>query len=146
MRVASGPTARWSPSSGEVEDRTCGTHLSHSKPGASATCTAAATTSVRIDQVPRMASAGKLVISEETVRSHAKHILNKLGQPNRVQAVLAAVRTGVIDPAQIITLGIQNLHSYVVLGWETGIRNEFTVMRRNGMPGSVLRKGRTRSL
>lgn len=41
--------------------------------------------------------AGKLVISEETVRSHAKHILNKLGQPNRVQAVLAAVRTGVID-------------------------------------------------
>lgn len=41
--------------------------------------------------------AAELVISEETVRSHAKRILNKLGQPNRVQAVLAAVREGIID-------------------------------------------------
>lgn len=37
-----------------------------------------------------------LVISEETVRTHAKRILSKLGQPNRVQAVLAAVRLGLI--------------------------------------------------
>jgi DNA-binding NarL/FixJ family response regulator len=40
--------------------------------------------------------AGQLVVSEETVRSHAKHILSKLHQPNRAQAVLAAVRAGLI--------------------------------------------------
>jgi DNA-binding NarL/FixJ family response regulator len=37
-----------------------------------------------------------LFISEETVRTHAKRVLSKLGQPNRVQAVLAAVRMGMI--------------------------------------------------
>lgn len=41
--------------------------------------------------------AAELFISEETVRSHAKHILSKLGQPNRVQAVLTAVRLGLIE-------------------------------------------------
>lgn len=41
--------------------------------------------------------ADALVISEETVRTHAKRVLSKLGQPNRVQAVLAAVRLGLID-------------------------------------------------
>ena len=41
--------------------------------------------------------AEKLYISESTVRSHAKHILSKLGQPNRAQAVLTAVRMGLID-------------------------------------------------
>ncbi len=41
--------------------------------------------------------AEKLYISESTVRSHAKRILSKLGQPNRAQAVLAAVRAGIID-------------------------------------------------
>lgn len=45
--------------------------------------------------------AARLFISEETVRTHAKHILNKVGQPNRVQAVLAAVRAGWIKlPAE----------------------------------------------
>ncbi|HHH40406.1 MAG TPA: response regulator transcription factor [Chloroflexi bacterium] len=38
-----------------------------------------------------------LVVSEETVRSHAKRILSKLQQPNRAQAVLAAVRAGLIE-------------------------------------------------
>lgn len=38
-----------------------------------------------------------LVISEETVRSHIKSILNKLKQPNRTQAVLTALRMGLID-------------------------------------------------
>ncbi|MGD2076817.1 MAG: response regulator transcription factor [Chloroflexota bacterium] len=38
-----------------------------------------------------------LHISEETVRSHAKSILAKLDQPNRTQAVIAAVRAGLID-------------------------------------------------
>ncbi len=39
----------------------------------------------------------KLYISESTVRSHAKRILSKLGQPNRAQAVLTAVRMGLIE-------------------------------------------------
>src|SRR3970282_2072527 len=38
----------------------------------------------------------QLFISEETVRSHAKNILAKLGQPNRTQAVVAALRAGLI--------------------------------------------------
>ncbi len=39
------------------------------------------------------------------------------GQPNRVAVVLLAV---------------QNIHSYTMLGWETGIRNESDNLRRNG--------------
>ncbi len=38
----------------------------------------------------------KLYISEETVRSHVKNILAKLGQPNRTQAVVTAVKLGLI--------------------------------------------------
>lgn len=38
--------------------------------------------------------ADKLSISEETVKSHTKNILAKLGQPNRTQAVLVALRAG----------------------------------------------------
>lgn len=38
----------------------------------------------------------KLFISEETVRSHVKNILLKLDQPNRTQAVVAAVRQKLI--------------------------------------------------
>jgi len=38
-----------------------------------------------------------LNVSEETIRSHAKSILEKLGEPNRAQAVLAAIRRGVIQ-------------------------------------------------
>ena len=39
----------------------------------------------------------QLNVSEETVRSHAKNILEKLGQPNRAQAVLAALKLGLIE-------------------------------------------------
>jgi DNA-binding NarL/FixJ family response regulator len=39
----------------------------------------------------------KLFITEETVRSHVKSILTKLEQPNRTQAVVAAVRQGLIS-------------------------------------------------
>ena len=39
----------------------------------------------------------QLSISEETVRSHAKGILAKLGQPNRTMAVVTAVKLGLID-------------------------------------------------
>lgn len=38
----------------------------------------------------------ELCVSEETVRSHAKNILEKLKEPNRAQAVLAAIRLGLI--------------------------------------------------
>jgi len=38
----------------------------------------------------------QLSVSEETVRSHAKNILEKMKQPNRAQAVLAAVKMGLI--------------------------------------------------
>jgi DNA-binding NarL/FixJ family response regulator len=41
--------------------------------------------------------AAQLCVSEETIRSHAKNILEKLGQPNRAQAVLAALRLRLID-------------------------------------------------
>lgn len=40
--------------------------------------------------------AAHLCVSEETVRSHAKNILEKLQQPNRSQAVLTAIRIGLI--------------------------------------------------
>ncbi|HSO13568.1 MAG TPA: response regulator transcription factor [Anaerolineales bacterium] len=40
--------------------------------------------------------AAQLSVSEETVRSHAKNILEKMRQPNRAQAVLAAVKSGLI--------------------------------------------------
>jgi len=39
----------------------------------------------------------QLFIGEETVRTHVKKILIKLKQPNRTQAVIAALRMGLID-------------------------------------------------
>lgn len=33
----------------------------------------------------------------------------------------------------VITLSSQNIHSYMMMGWETGILNEFHTLRRNGM-------------
>lgn len=40
--------------------------------------------------------ASQLVISEETVRTHTKSILTKLGQPNRTLAVLVALKEGLV--------------------------------------------------
>lgn len=40
--------------------------------------------------------ANRLNVSEETIRSHAKNILEKMKQPNRAQAVLSAMRMGLI--------------------------------------------------
>ena len=40
--------------------------------------------------------AAQLSVSEETVRSHAKNILEKMKQPNRAQAVLAAMKMKLI--------------------------------------------------
>ena len=39
----------------------------------------------------------QLNVSEETIRSHAKNILEKMKQPNRAQAVLTAVKSGLLD-------------------------------------------------
>lgn len=41
--------------------------------------------------------AAQLSVSEETIRSHAKNILEKIKQPNRAQAVLAAMRLRLIE-------------------------------------------------
>jgi DNA-binding NarL/FixJ family response regulator len=41
--------------------------------------------------------ASQLGVSEETVRSHAKNILEKMKQPNRAQAVLAAIKMKLIQ-------------------------------------------------
>ena len=38
-----------------------------------------------------------LFIGEETVRTYTKRILSKLSQPNRTQAVIAAIRAGIIS-------------------------------------------------
>jgi hypothetical protein len=37
------------------------------------------------------------------------------------------------DHVNVVLLGIQNLHSYILLGWETGILNQFLLQRRKGV-------------
>lgn len=39
----------------------------------------------------------RLFVSEETVRTHVKRIFTKLGQPNRTQAVIAAIKFDLIE-------------------------------------------------
>jgi len=41
--------------------------------------------------------AEKLYISEDTVKVHVKHIMDKLGANDRAQAVAIAVRQGIIQ-------------------------------------------------
>ena len=41
--------------------------------------------------------ARKLFISDETVKVHIKHIMDKLGAADRTQAVTIAVRRGIIQ-------------------------------------------------
>jgi DNA-binding CsgD family transcriptional regulator len=41
--------------------------------------------------------AARLSVSDETVRSHVKRILHKLGQPDRTQAVMAAIKAGLLQ-------------------------------------------------
>lgn len=41
--------------------------------------------------------ANHLFISEETVKAHLKHIMEKLGASDRTQAITIAVRRGIIQ-------------------------------------------------
>ncbi len=41
--------------------------------------------------------AGKLFITEETVKVHIKHIMEKLGASDRTQAVAIGIRRGIIE-------------------------------------------------
>jgi len=43
--------------------------------------------------------AAQLSVGEETIRSHVKSVLSKLGQPNRTQAVLVALKSGLLEMA-----------------------------------------------
>jgi DNA-binding NarL/FixJ family response regulator len=43
--------------------------------------------------------ASELFIADTTVRTHIRHILDKLGLRNRIQAVVLAYDTGLVEPA-----------------------------------------------
>lgn len=43
----------------------------------------------------------RLWISEPTVKTHVSHILAKLGQPDRTQAIIHAMRLGVVEPPNL---------------------------------------------
>jgi len=50
---------------------------------------------------PQIAS--RLVVDEETVRSHAKRVLRKLKQSSRADAVVAARQLGLLQPSEALS-------------------------------------------
>ncbi len=47
--------------------------------------------------------AGKLFISEPTVKTHVSNILRKLGQSNRAQAIVFSYKVGLINDAMVVS-------------------------------------------
>ena len=43
----------------------------------------------------------QLILSQETIKSHVRHILGKLGASNRTNAVAIGIRMGHIDPGEL---------------------------------------------
>lgn len=52
------------------------------------------------DGMSNMDIAAKLLVSDSTIRSHAHHLMQKLGVNSRTQAVSVAYRTGLLSPAR----------------------------------------------